>query len=140
MKHKSLNQLLCAATVNVRFREVLLRDPAKAIATGYFDHSFALTPEETELVCGIQAKGLEDFAAQVYHWISGAAPANGHNGNGQHRSSQNAAVMSGRYGYNGLGRNGHNGNGHNGNGHKQDLLTPADGTVDLYCAPALAHA
>ncbi len=121
MKHKSLNQLLCAATVNVRFREVLLRDPAKAIATGYFDHSFTLTTEERDLVCGIQAQGLEDFAAQVYHWISGPDSGNGYNG-----SSRNG--------------NGHNGNGHNGNGHKQDRLMPADTLVDLYRAPAMACA
>jgi hypothetical protein len=109
MKHKSLNQLLCAATVNVRFREALLRDPAKAIASGYFDHSFSLTTEEQELLIGIQAQRLEDFAAQVYDWLS----TNG---------------------------NGHNGNGHNGNGHKRDLLTGSDRFVDLYRAPAMAHA
>ena len=79
MKHKSLNQLLCAATVNRRFRETLLHNPAQAIATGYFNHTFALTPEEQELVVSIQAQRLEDFAAQVYHWIS--ADGNGHNGN-----------------------------------------------------------
>ena len=55
MKHKSLNQLLCAATVNARFRETLLRDPAKALASGYFDHSFTLTQEEKDMVVGIQA-------------------------------------------------------------------------------------
>jgi hypothetical protein len=113
--------LLCAATVNVRFREVLLRDPAKAIATGYFDHSFTLTAEERDLVCGIQAQGLEDFAAQVYHWICGPDSGNGYNG-----SSRNG--------------NGHNGNGHNGNGHKQERLMPADTLVDLYRAPAMACA
>jgi hypothetical protein len=111
MKHKSLNQLLCAATVNVRFREALLRDPAGAISTGYYGHSFSLSPEERDLVIGIQAQGLEDFAAQVYHWLSG-------NGTG----------------------NGHNGNGHNGNGHKHELFKPSDSLVDLFRAPALAHA
>jgi hypothetical protein len=111
MKHKNLNQLLCAATVNVRFCETLLRDPARAIATGYYGHSFSLTPEEEELVIGIQAQKLEDFASQVYHWLSG-------NGNGS----------------------GHNGNGHNGNGHKHDLFNSTDSLVDLYRAPALAHA
>jgi len=118
MKHKSLNQLLCAATVNVRFREVLLRDPAKAIASGYFDHSFALTQEERDMVVGIQAQRLEDFAAQVYHWIS-----------------------DGSNGFNGNGRNGkkHNGNGRNGNGHKQEPLS-SDSLVDVYRAPVLVHA
>lgn len=77
MKHKALNQLLCAATINGRFRETLLRNPALAVSTGYHDHSFSLTPEERDLVIGIKAQRLEDFAAQVYHWISGNG--NGHN-------------------------------------------------------------
>jgi hypothetical protein len=81
MNHKSLNQLLCAATVNSRFCEALLRNPAQAIRTGYFGQTFSLTPEEQELVTGIKARQLEDFAAQVYHWIS----VNG-NGNGHHRN------------------------------------------------------
>ncbi|MGQ9599546.1 MAG: hypothetical protein ACUVWZ_09025 [Anaerolineae bacterium] len=92
MKHKALNQLLCAAMVNTQFREILLRDPAQAIATGYLDHSFSLTREERELVLGIQAQQLEDFAAQVYHWISDRN-GNGHhskNGNG-HRSNLSSA-------------------------------------------------
>ena len=84
MQHKSLNQLLCAATVNGRFREMLLRDPAQALSTGYLDHSFSLTSEERELVTGIHAQQFEDFAAQVYHWISGNG--NGHNGNGHGRN------------------------------------------------------
>ena len=70
MTHKGLNQLLCAATVNRRFRESLLRNPAQAIAMGYFSYTFALTPEEQKLVTSIQAQQLEDFAAQVYCWIS----------------------------------------------------------------------
>ncbi len=91
MKHKSLNQLLCAATVNHRFRETLLHDPAQAIATGYCNQAFALTPEEQELVVGIQAQQLEDFAAQVYRWISANSNGNGHNGNG-HNSLAPAEV------------------------------------------------
>jgi len=79
MPHKGLNQLLCAATVNRRFRESLLRNPAQAIATGYFNHSFALTPEEQQLVTGIQAQQLEDFAAQVYCWISADGNGPSHN-------------------------------------------------------------
>lgn len=83
MKHKGLNQLLCAATVNVRFRDTLLRDPAQALATGYFDQIFSLTQEERSLVTGIQARRLEDFAAQVHSWIQSKGNGrNGHNGNG----------------------------------------------------------
>ncbi len=78
MMHKGLNQLLCAATVNRRFRETLLRDPAQAIAAGYLNHTFSLTPEEQKLVTSIRAQRLEDFAAQVYFWIT-------QNGNGHKR-------------------------------------------------------
>jgi len=124
MNHRSLNELLCAATVNVRFRETLLRDPAKAIAAGYFDHSFVLTQEERDLVVGIQAQGLEDFAAQVYSFISG-------NGNG---------TTLNRYAHNGHNGNGHNGNGRNGNGRKKELLPCGENLVELYRAPAFAHA
>ncbi len=112
MKHKSLNQLVCAATINGRFRETLLSDPARAIATGYFGHSFSLTPEEQELVVGIQAQRLEDFAAQIYHWLSD----------------------------NGCRAKGRNGNGHSGRQQVQDLFSPTEGQVELYRAPALAHA
>jgi hypothetical protein len=77
MMHKGLNQLLCAATVNKRFREKLLRNPAQAIATGYFNHRFSLTPDEQKLVTDIRANQLEDFAAQVYCWISSNSDGHG---------------------------------------------------------------
>ena len=80
MNHTGLNQLLCAAVVNNRFRETLLRNPAQAIATGYLDHSFSLTPEERNLVVDIRAQGFEDFAAQVHHWLSGSSNGHGRNG------------------------------------------------------------
>jgi len=70
MNHKGLNQLLCAATVNSRFREALLRAPAQAIATGYLGQAFSLTSEERILLTGIQAQRLEEYAAKVYCWIS----------------------------------------------------------------------
>jgi hypothetical protein len=77
MMHKGLNQLLCAATVNRRFREALLRNPSQAIATGYFNHRFSLTPDEQKLVTGIRANRLEEFAAQVYCWISSSGGGHG---------------------------------------------------------------
>jgi hypothetical protein len=117
MNHKSLNELVCAATVNVRFRETLLRDPAKALASGYYGHSFALTKEERDLVVGMRATGLEDFADQVYRFISGngSVPAPAHRGHS---------------GYNGS----------NGKGRKKETLPPAEAMVDLYRAPALVAA
>jgi hypothetical protein len=120
MKHKSLNQLLCAATVNGRFREMLLRDPAQAIATGYFDHTFALTPEERDLVLGIRAQRLEDFAAQVHRWISGNGNGNGNghnNGNGHHNG---------------------NGNGYQGLGYFADA-SATERPAEFYRGPAVVH-
>jgi hypothetical protein len=70
MRHKGLNQLVCAATINRQFRDMLLQNPAQALATGYQGQTFALTPEEQEFVSGIQAQYLEDFATQVFNWIS----------------------------------------------------------------------
>jgi hypothetical protein len=122
MKHKSLNQLLCAATVNGRFRDMLLRDPAQALAAGYLDHTFSLTPEERELVMGIQAHRLEDFAAQVYCWISGDGNGNGRNGNG-----------------NGNGRNGP-GNGRMGSDNLRACPGPAESLFDVYHTAVVAHA
>jgi hypothetical protein len=105
MKHKALNQLLCAATVNNRFRDTLLRNPSLAISSGYYEHSFALTQEERDMVTGIQAQRFEDFAAQVYSWISG----NGH-GSVNH-SGRNESVR----------------------GH--DTLAPVDQFIDPYRTP-----
>ena len=87
MKHEGLNQLLCAAVVNNGFRETLLQNPAKALATGYLNHSFSLTSEERDLVVDIQAQRFEDFAAQVYHWLSGNGNGNGQNGNGRRHNA-----------------------------------------------------
>ena len=85
MKHEGLNQLICAAVVNNGFRETLLQNPAKALATGYFGHNFSLTSEERDLVIDIQAQRFEDFAAQVYHWLSGNGIGNGNGKNGTGR-------------------------------------------------------
>jgi hypothetical protein len=80
MKHEGLNQLLCAAVVSNRFRETLLRNPAQALATGYLDHNFSLTPEERDLVVDIKAQRFEDFAGQVHNWLSGSGNDNRQNG------------------------------------------------------------
>ena len=115
MKHKGLNQLLCAAVVNDRFCETLLRNPAQALALGYYDHTFSLTAEERDMVIGIHAQKLEDFAAQVHRWISG---------NGDGRSDR----RSGRY----SSHEARNGNGK----HKQ--LGTKERLVELYRAPVPA--
>lgn len=123
MKHKGLNQLLCAAVVNDRFCETLLRNPAQALASGYYDHTFSLTTEERDMVIDIRAQKLEDFAAQVYRWISGS-------GNGNRRSERRTSSYSSRKTYSGKG---HNGNGHNGTG-KHNPLGSREPFIELYGA------
>jgi hypothetical protein len=115
MKHKGLNQVISAATVNHRFCSTLLRDPAQALAAGYFGQSFSLTPEERDLVIGIQAQHLEDLAEQVHCWMQFGG--NGHNGNGHNGNGQNG------HGHNGHGQNGH---GHGKNGYLRQRLAMAD--------------
>ena len=98
MKHKGLNQLLCAAVVNERFGETLLRNPAQAIAAGYCGQSFGLTSEEHDLVIGIQARKLEDFAAKVYGWLSDNGAS--YDGNGSHsRTNTLLEGVNGRAGW-----------------------------------------
>jgi hypothetical protein len=128
MKHKGLNQLLCAAVVNDGFCKTLLRNPAQALASGYYDHTFSLTPEERDLVVDIRAKKLEDFAAQVYNWISG---------NGKGRSERHGRSYSGHNGYGHKAYNGHNGNGQNGNG-KHNPLGSRERFLELHSAPVPA--
>jgi hypothetical protein len=84
MKHKGLNLLLSAATVNRRFCTTLLDDPAQALAAGYFGQTFSLTPEERDMVIGIQAQHLEDLAEQIHCWMQ--FNGNGRNGNGNGRN------------------------------------------------------
>jgi len=58
------------------------------VTAGYLGHAFLLTPEERDLVVGIRAAELEEFAEAVHRWISteaspgrnGHGRTNGHNG------------------------------------------------------------
>ncbi len=123
MQHKGLNQLLCAALINSGFRETLLHSPAQALATGYYDQAFSLTPQERDLVLGIKAQHIEDFAAQVHRWILGNGSNNGHDS---------------RRGY-GLDGFRHLVGKDNGNGHNQNPLDVTKPFVDLYRAQVPAH-
>lgn len=69
MKHKSLNQLLCAALVNNQFRELLLSEPAEAIDAGCLGNHFHLSPDEFNFMVNIHASSLENLANQVHNYI-----------------------------------------------------------------------
>jgi len=62
---RELNRLVTAAVVSKRFCELLLEDPAEAIADGYAGEAFLLTDEEHDLVLSIQASTLQEFAIKL---------------------------------------------------------------------------
>lgn len=119
MKHSGLNQLVCAALINDRFCQTLLSNPAQALAMGYQDQSFSLTPEERTFVLGVRARQLEDFAAQIYCWMSG---------NGQSKAQS-------EHRFNGWRERVSKGNGANGNGHHERKRLPL-GLTEPLASPA----
>jgi hypothetical protein len=60
-----LNRLLTAAVVNRGFCNLLLTNPASALAAGYNGESFRLAAEDRARILSIQAKSLTDFAMQL---------------------------------------------------------------------------
>jgi hypothetical protein len=62
---KELSRLINAAIVSKEFCELLLTNPARALASGYHGEWFHLTPEEQKLIFSIHASSLEDFAMQL---------------------------------------------------------------------------
>jgi hypothetical protein len=66
--------------VNQRFRNLLLTDPAQAIAAGYNGEPFSLAGDEQQFILSIRAVSLADFAMQLVKHQD-AKPHNG-NGNG----------------------------------------------------------
>jgi hypothetical protein len=91
---KELSRLISAAVVSREFCNLLLADPAVALATGYNGEAFHLAIEEQELITSIRATSLADFAQQL------TISRNGYNGRRGHS--------------NGNGYNSHNGHSHNG--------------------------
>jgi hypothetical protein len=60
-----INRLLTAAVINRNFRSMLLNDPAKAIAGGYYGEQFNIGSKAAHQVKSIHATSLADFAAQL---------------------------------------------------------------------------
>lgn len=60
-----ISRLLAAAVINKGFRELLLSDPARALAQGYHGEEFQLDYEQKTLILSIRAESLSDFALQI---------------------------------------------------------------------------
>ena len=83
---KELSRLITAAVVNRQFCNLLLTNPAMALATGYNGEDFHLATEEQELIASIRATSLADFAKQLTKNGNGNGHHPGYNGNGHSRN------------------------------------------------------
>ena len=57
-----LTKLMAAAIVNQGFRELLLTQPAKALAIGYQGEEFQLDQDDRDLILSCPARTLSDLA------------------------------------------------------------------------------
>lgn len=64
-RYTSTHQLLAAAVVSKKFRQLLLTNPAQAIAEGWAGQKFAFSSKERQRVISIKARTLEEFASQL---------------------------------------------------------------------------
>ncbi len=62
---KEYSRILTAAVISSQFRQMLLSDPAKAIATGFGGEAFHLEYEDKNRVASIHAATLADFASEL---------------------------------------------------------------------------
>jgi len=65
MRNNVINQLICAAVVDEKFCNVLLKSPEKALSKGYLSHHFDLSPDEIRFIKNIHADTIESFASKV---------------------------------------------------------------------------
>lgn len=63
--HGGLSSLFAAAVVSSSFRDMLLKDPEKALKQGYLGKSFGLSQADASLIVSLNAKSLADLAKQV---------------------------------------------------------------------------
>lgn len=59
------SRILTAAVISSQFRQMLLSNPAKAIAAGFAGESFCLDNEDQNRVASIRANTLADFATEL---------------------------------------------------------------------------
>ena len=76
--------MLTAAVINREFCNLLLADPAVAMATGYNGQPFRLDTDEENLILSIRATSLADFAKQLT--ANGNGYGHNYNGNGHSRN------------------------------------------------------
>ncbi|MEW6180866.1 MAG: hypothetical protein AB1522_13160 [Chloroflexota bacterium] len=58
-------RILTAAVISAQFRQLLLSNPAKALAAGFGGEAFQLSNEDRSRLVAIRATSLADFASQL---------------------------------------------------------------------------
>lgn len=67
-RRAEFSRLTAAAVVSAKFRQLLLSNPAQAIAAGFQGETFHFSPSERQLLLSIKARTLEEFALKlVFH-------------------------------------------------------------------------
>jgi len=59
------SRIISAAVINERFCNLLLKDPEKAINSGYSGETFELNLEDKRRLSSIRANSLSDFASKL---------------------------------------------------------------------------
>ena len=72
MSDHALNDIMCLALVDGKFRHSLLTDVANAV------EEFDLDPEEHDILKGIKADSVTEFARTLHTWMLERGRGNGH--------------------------------------------------------------
>ena len=88
MSDRTLNDIMCLALVDGKFRDSLLADATDAV------EEFDLDPEEQDILKTIKADSVTDFARKLHTWMSERPRGNGHRRT--YESRQAAKMWKGR--------------------------------------------
>lgn len=72
MSDQTLNNIMCMALTDGKFRDTLLSNPANVV--GDFD----LDAEERDVLKGIKADSVTEFARKLHTWMVKRPGSNGH--------------------------------------------------------------
>lgn len=67
--HPEISRLMAAAVVDRKFRQLLLRDPVRALEKGYRGKSFSFSKSERDLICSVRADSLAELAEELISFL-----------------------------------------------------------------------
>lgn len=84
MSDYALNNIMCLALIDGRFRDTLLTDAANVV------REFDLDTDEQDILKAIKADSVTEFAAKLHNWMVGRGGNNGHR-----RASESRRLLNG---------------------------------------------